>query len=63
MPLKARVYNCGSCKQTIDRDHNAAINISNWPTLPLASGIRTTVERVGPTPRAEAVIEQLNLFV
>lgn len=66
MPLKERVYCCGGCGHTIDRDHNAAINILNWPnvpTLPMAIGIRTTVERVAPTPRREAVIEQLNLFV
>lgn len=28
MPLKIRVYECGGCQLVIDRDHNAAINIS-----------------------------------
>ena len=42
MPLKERIYHCGSCGHSIDRDHNAAINILNWPntpTLPMAIGI------------------------
>ncbi|MHC5826702.1 MAG: RNA-guided endonuclease InsQ/TnpB family protein, partial [Nostoc sp.] len=28
MPLKERVYKCASCNHTIDRDLNAAINLS-----------------------------------
>ncbi|MBW4450689.1 MAG: transposase [Spirirestis rafaelensis WJT71-NPBG6] len=28
MPLKERVYNCSSCKHSIDRDLNASINLS-----------------------------------
>jgi len=28
MPLKERVYNCGRCKLSIDRDLNVAINLS-----------------------------------
>ncbi|MGH8001720.1 MAG: RNA-guided endonuclease InsQ/TnpB family protein [Brasilonema sp.] len=28
MPLKQRTYNCGSCGYSIDRDLNAAINLS-----------------------------------
>ncbi|MCV3212283.1 transposase [Plectonema radiosum NIES-515] len=28
MPLKERIYNCGSCGHSIDRDLNAAINLS-----------------------------------
>lgn len=30
MPLKERVYCCGRCSFTCDRDLNAAINLSNW---------------------------------
>ena len=29
MPLKERVFNCGNCQVAIDRDLNAAINLSN----------------------------------
>ncbi|QOV21583.1 RNA-guided endonuclease InsQ/TnpB family protein [Anabaenopsis elenkinii] len=28
MPLKERIYNCGSCGHSVDRDLNAAINLS-----------------------------------
>ena len=28
MPLSERVYNCGGCGQSIDRDLNASINLS-----------------------------------
>jgi putative transposase len=31
MPLKVRTFVCGGCQVVIDRDHNAAINISNTP--------------------------------
>jgi putative transposase len=30
MPLKERIFNCGSCGQIIDRDLNASINLKNW---------------------------------
>jgi putative transposase len=30
MPLKERVYNCPSCKASIDRDLNASINLANF---------------------------------
>ena len=65
MPLKERTYHCGHCGMKKDRDHNAAINILNWPiikTLPVASGIRTIADTVAPTPVVDAIIEQLNLF-
>lgn len=66
MQLKERIYRC--VEITIHRliASTAAINILNWPkvpTLPMAIGIRTTVDTVAPTPVAETVIEQLNLFV
>jgi putative transposase len=33
MPLKERTYNCGSCGNLIDRDLNAAINLSQCVAL------------------------------
>jgi hypothetical protein len=50
----------------IDRDLNAAINLERWEpnqTLPVATGIRTAVDLKGPTPKVEAAIKQLCLFV
>jgi putative transposase len=63
MPLRERIYQCGRCGAVKDRDFNASINIENWPTLPMAIGIRTLVDCVVPTPQIEARIEQLSLFV
>lgn len=31
MPLSRRIYDCGSCGQILDRDLNAAINLTNAP--------------------------------
>lgn len=58
MPLKERVFDCGGCGMKKDRDYNASINLEFWPALPMAIGIRTDVNCVGPTPQAEASIEQ-----
>lgn len=33
MPLSIRTYECSNCRLSIDRDHNAAINILNWQPL------------------------------
>jgi putative transposase len=63
MPLKERIYQCGGCGAVKDRDLNASINIENWPTLPMAIGMRTSVDCVGSTPQVEAEIKQLSLFV
>ena len=71
MPLKERVYHCGGCGHKMDRDFNAAINLERWPdvpTLPMAIGIRTPVDKKELSPLAtpkgkEAGIEQLSLFV
>ena len=30
MPLKRRVFNCGNCGTTLDRDYNASINLERW---------------------------------
>jgi len=63
MPLRERIYQCGGCGAVKCRDFNASVNIENWPTLPMAIGIRTLVDSVGPTPEVEARIKQLSLFV
>ncbi len=43
LPLKERVYNCGGCGISIDRDLNAAINIRNYSEPAVSS----TVEACG----------------
>jgi putative transposase len=45
MPLSQRVYVCSACGNTIDRDHNAAINIENR-YVPADCGEFTPVELV-----------------
>ena len=43
MPLSQRTYNCPSCGLTLDRDHNAAINILN-KHIPRDTGELTPME-------------------
>lgn len=43
MPLTVRVYDCPSCGARLDRDLNAAINLSNWGRL--SPGCLLTVNR------------------
>nr|MDJ0736726.1 RNA-guided endonuclease TnpB family protein [Nostocaceae cyanobacterium] len=50
MPLSRRIYDCGSCGQILDRDLNAAINLTNVPL----NKIRMVRQRVGRVPRLEA---------
>lgn len=40
MPLLVRVYDCPSCGASLDRDLNAAINLSNWGRLSPGSLLR-----------------------
>jgi putative transposase len=63
MPLKERIYQCGGCGAVKDRDLNASLNIKNWPTLPMAIGIRTPMDCARPTSQNEVGIKQLSLFV
>ncbi|MBV9385718.1 MAG: transposase [Chroococcidiopsidaceae cyanobacterium CP_BM_ER_R8_30] len=46
MPLSERVYNCDKCGLVLDRDLNAAMNLSNWGRLApgcLSDGVPPTV--------------------
>jgi putative transposase len=40
LPLATRVYDCPTCGLSIDRDLNAAINLSNWGRLAPGSLLR-----------------------
>jgi len=52
MPLKVRVYDCLNCGLLIDRDLNAAINLSNWGRL--APGSLPRVNRSHAPNEAES---------
>lgn len=61
MLLRERVFVCGGCGAVKDRDHNAAINIERWPSLPEASVIRMPVDVEGLTPTVETGIKRQTL--
>ena len=55
MPLKERVFNCGCCDLSINRDLNAAINLSRCSDkVRLAQSEVTPVDKKEPTPLVEA---------
>ena len=59
MPLKERVFNCGGCNLLIDRDLNAAINLSRCSEkVRLAQSEVTPVDKKEPTPLVEAGSER-----
>ncbi|GET42358.1 IS605 family transposase OrfB [Microseira wollei NIES-4236] len=55
MPLTERVYRCGKCGISIERDLNAAQNLENAPTVRVraASAEFTPVDQKEPTPLPE----------
>ncbi len=48
MPLSRRIYDCGSCGQILDRDLNAAINLTNVPLnkIRMANAESTPVDKL-----------------
>ena len=55
MPLKTRVFVCGSCNYVIDRDLGAAINLANAPSNKVrrATSEVTPADKKEPTPLVE----------
>jgi putative transposase len=59
MPLKERVFDCGGCNLLINRDLNAAINLSRCSQkVRLAQSEVTPVDKKEPTPLIEAGSER-----
>ncbi|MHB8335740.1 MAG: RNA-guided endonuclease InsQ/TnpB family protein [Acidimicrobiales bacterium] len=38
LPLEIRTYHCEACGLTLDRDHNAAVNLARWTSQPTSAG-------------------------
>ena len=56
MPLSKRIYNCPECDNTMDRDHNAAINIMNRAgtvqiSTPVEMFVRMSMKQEAPSAR------------
>lgn len=57
MPLEKRIYDCPACNLSIDRDHNAAINILNRAgtarmSTPVETISRSSMNQEAPSARA-----------
>lgn len=64
MPLKLRIFDCGNCGLSIDRDLNAAKNIRDYPEKAASSAVYACELEDGkgfqekPFRRKEAGMEQ-----
>ncbi len=55
LSLEIRTYHCGACGLTMDRDHNAAVNLARWTSQATSAGTRSVAGRGGEI-RADAEI-------
>ena len=47
LSLEIRTYHCGACGLTMDRDHNAAVNLARWTSQATSAGTRSVAGRGG----------------
>ena len=47
LPLEIRTYHCETCGITMDRNHNAAINLARWTCQPTSAGTSSVAGRGG----------------
>ena len=59
LPLEIRTYHCETCGLTMDRDHNAAINLARWTSQPTSAGTRSVAGRGGEVrPRRQRLVNR-----
>ncbi|NNN02652.1 MAG: transposase [Acidimicrobiaceae bacterium] len=52
--LEIRTYHREACGLTMDRDHNAAVNLARWTSQPTSAGTHSVDGRGGKTAETEA---------
>ncbi len=58
LPLEIRTYHCEACGLTLDRDHNAAVNLARWTSQVTSAGTRSVAGRRGEVrPRRTRVVK------
>ena len=59
LPLEVRTYHCETCGLTLDRDHNAAINLARWTSQATSAGTRSVAGRGGEVrPRRQKLVNR-----